>query len=96
MPAELKHTTIRGVFELTSSPFVDPRGAFLNSFRANEDAFLVAWGNRRITQVNLSLSHSVGTIRGLHLQASPHSEAKLVRCLKGRIWDVAVNITTVF
>jgi dTDP-4-dehydrorhamnose 3,5-epimerase len=42
--------------------------------------------------VNLSRSEAVGTIRGLHLQAHPHSEAKLVRCLRGRVWDVAVDL----
>ena len=51
-----------------------------------------SWGDRRIAQVNLSRTEEVGTIRGLHLQADPHSEAKLVRCLKGRVWDVAVDL----
>ena len=50
-----------------------------------------SWGCRGISQVNLSISEAVGTIRGLHLQASPHSEAKLVSCLKGRVWDVAAT-----
>ena len=36
----------------------------------------------------------MGTVRGLHFQTPPHSEAKLVRCLKGRIWDVAVDLRT--
>lgn len=51
-----------------------------------------SWGDRGIAQVNLSRSEAMGTIRGLHLQAPPHSEAKLVRCLKGRVWDVAVDL----
>ena len=55
---------------------------------------MTSWGTRGIAQVNLSRSESVGTIRGLHLQALPHSEAKLVRCLKGRVWDVAVDLRT--
>ena len=63
-------------------PFVDARGAFLNAFRAQEESFLGSWGARGISQVNISRSDSVGTIRGLHLQIPPHSEAKLVRCLK--------------
>ncbi len=92
MPAELRSTPIHGVFELVSQPFVDARGAFLNAFRAQEEAFMWAWGDRDIAQVNLSRSEAVGTIRGLHLQASPHSEAKLVRCLKGRVWDVVVDL----
>ena len=92
MPAELRRTTINGVFELVGHPFVDARGAFLNAFRAQEEAFMGSWGDRGIAQVNLSRSEALGTIRGLHLQASPHSEAKLVRCLKGRVWDVAVDL----
>lgn len=92
MPAELRRTHINGVFELVSQPFVDARGAFLNAFRTQEQAFKGSWGDRAIAQVNLSRNEVVGTIRGLHLQASPHSEAKLVRCLKGRVWDVAVDL----
>ena len=92
MPAELRSTPINGVFELVSQPFVDARGAFLNAFRAQEEVFMGSWGDRGIGQVNLSRNEVVGTIRGVHLQADPNSEAKLVRCLKGRVWDVAVDL----
>jgi len=92
MPAELRRTPIIGVFELLAQPFADNRGAFLNAFRAQELAFMGSWGDRGIAQVNLSRTETVGTIRGLHLQAEPHSEAKLVRCLRGRVWDVAVDL----
>jgi dTDP-4-dehydrorhamnose 3,5-epimerase len=92
MSAELRRTSINGVFELLGQPFVDNRGAFLNAFRAKELAFMSAWGDRHIAQVNLSRTETVGTIRGLHLQAEPHSEAKIVRCLRGRVWDVAVDL----
>lgn len=92
MPAELRRTPIQGVFELMSQSFQDSRGAFLNVFRSQETAFLDSWGDRGVVQVNLSSSQVVGTVRGLHLQAKPHSEAKLVRCLKGRVWDVAVDL----
>ena len=92
MPAELRRTPINGVFELLAQPFADYRGAFLNAFRSQELAFMGSWGDRGIAQVNLSRTEAVGTIRGLHLQAEPHSEAKLVRCLRGRVWDVAVDL----
>ncbi|AZB71585.1 dTDP-4-dehydrorhamnose 3,5-epimerase family protein [Synechococcus elongatus] len=85
-------TPIAGVLELISQPFRDHRGAFLNAFRAQEPTFAEAWGNRSIAQVNLSRTEAVGAIRGLHLQAAPHSEAKLVRCLRGLVWDVAVDL----
>ena len=92
MPAELYRTPIDGVFELHGQPFIDSRGAFLNAFRAQEAAFVEAWGDRSIAQVNFSRNDVVGTIRGLHLQATPYCEAKLVRCLKGKVWDVAVDL----
>jgi dTDP-4-dehydrorhamnose 3,5-epimerase len=94
MPSDLRRTAIAGVFELVGQPFSDHRGAFLNAFRARETAFASSWGDRGIAQVNLSRTEAVGTIRGLHLQAPPHSEAKLVRCLRGRVWDVAVDLRT--
>jgi dTDP-4-dehydrorhamnose 3,5-epimerase len=92
MPTEALPTPIAGVLELGGQPFSDHRGAFLNAFRTQELAFTQAWGDRPIAQVNLSRSEAVGTVRGLHLQAPPHSEAKLVRCLRGRVWDVAVDL----
>ena len=92
MAAELHPTPIAGLLELVGKPFRDQRGAFLNAFRIQESAFAEAWGERPIAQVNISRTEAVGAIRGLHLQAPPHSEAKLVRCLRGRVWDVAVDL----
>lgn len=92
MQTEVVRTPIRGVCELRSQIFVDSRGSFLNAFRAEGESFIGSWEKRGIAQVNLSCSEVVGTIRGLHLQVAPHSEAKLVRCLKGRVWDVAVDL----
>lgn len=85
-------TPLVGVVELMGSPFRDRRGAFLNLFRWQEPVFAEVWGERAIAQINLSLTKAIGTIRGLHYQAAPHSEAKLVRCLRGRVWDVAVDL----
>ena len=92
MATEARLSPIAGVIELVGHPFSDHRGAFLNAFRAQEPCFAEAWGDRPIAQVNLSRTEAVGTVRGLHLQAAPHSEAKLVRCLHGRVWDVAVDL----
>jgi dTDP-4-dehydrorhamnose 3,5-epimerase len=92
MPTEAHATPIAGVLELVGQTFSDHRGAFLNAFRAQEPPFTRAWGHRSIAQVNLSRTEAVGAVRGLHLQAAPHSEAKLVRCLRGRVWDVAVDL----
>jgi dTDP-4-dehydrorhamnose 3,5-epimerase len=92
MATKLRHTVIAGVMELVGQPFQDRRGAFLNGFRRQESVFATAWGDRDIAQVNLSFTETVGAMRGLHYQAAPHSEAKLVRCLRGRVWDVAVDL----
>ena len=92
MSAEVRSTPIDDVFELRAQTFADSRGAFFNAFRAQEPAFMDSWGERAIAQVNFSRTEAVGTIRGLHRQAEPHSEAKLVRCLRGRVWDLAVDL----
>ena len=84
MPADLRSTPIIGVWELVGQSNSDHRGIFLNGFRAQDPAFAEAWGQRPILQVNLSRTEAVGTVRGLHLQAPPR-EAKLVRCLRGRV-----------
>jgi dTDP-4-dehydrorhamnose 3,5-epimerase len=92
MATEAFATPIAGVFELVGCSFGDQRGAFLNGFRAQEQSFMEAWGSRPIAQVNFSRTEAVGTVRGLHYQRPPHCEAKLVRCLRGRVWDVAVDL----
>ena len=92
MATELHPTPLADVFELVGVPFTDHRGAFLNAFRGSEAAWMASWGDRQIAQVNLSRTEEVGTVRGIHFQRAPHSEAKLVRCLRGRVWDVAVDL----
>ena len=72
--------------------FIDNRGLFRNIFRAGDPAFSRIWGERHISQVNLSRTEQVGVVRGLHLQSPPHSEAKLVCCLHGCVWDVVVDL----
>lgn len=83
---------IKGLVEIQSNPFEDSRGSFLNAFRINDEMWTKSWGDRAVAQVNISRSMTVGTVRGLHLQAAPYGEAKLVRCLKGKVWDVAVDL----
>ena len=92
MKTEFRSTPISGLVELLGHPFSDHRGAFLNCFRRQEIGFASEWGDRPISQVNVSRTDAVGTVRGLHLQAAPHGEAKIVRCLRGRVWDVAVDL----
>ena len=92
MATKIHTTPIFKVFELYTDIFEDHRGAFINSFRVDENAFMESWGNQSIAQVNLSRTKGRGMVRGLHLQAEPYSEAKLVRCLKGCVWDVVVDL----
>lgn len=68
----------------------DPRGWFSETWCS---AKLEAAGvTAEFCQDNQSLSRSAGTVRGLHFQALPHAQVKLVRCIRGRILDVAVDI----
>jgi len=83
-------TRLNGVVVIENSPFEDKRGAFSRMFCARELRDII--GPRHIVQINRSRTNAVGAVRGLHYQRSPDAEMKLVSCLKGRIWDVAVDL----
>lgn len=70
--------------------FGDERGWFTETY--NERAFAKLGIAVPFVQDNHSLSRPAGTVRGLHFQAPPHAQAKLVRCVRGRIFDVAVDV----
>ena len=70
--------------------FEDPRGWFSETYNRNKMSDLGI--NVQFVQDNHSLSRPVGVLRGLHFQAPPHGQVKLVRCVRGRIWDVAVDV----
>lgn len=72
--------------------FGDDRGFFSETFRA--DSFEEARVHGPFVQDNHSLSRQQGVLRGLHFQTAPHAQAKLVRCTRGAILDVAVDIRT--
>jgi dTDP-4-dehydrorhamnose 3,5-epimerase len=83
-------TRIEGVVVVDLEPHVDERGFFARSFCAKE---LAAAGlTSAFVQANISFNREAGTLRGMHWQAAPHEEAKLVRCTRGRIHDVAVDM----
>ena len=82
-------TEIDGVFIIEPKVFEDARGYFFESY--NEAEFIKNGISNRFVQDNQSKS-SYGVIRGLHCQLGEHSQAKLVRVLKGRVLDVAVDI----
>jgi dTDP-4-dehydrorhamnose 3,5-epimerase len=81
---------IREVILATPARFGDPRGYFSEVFNAAR--FAAAGIDGPFVQDNQSLSASKGTVRGLHCQTAPSVQGKLVRVLRGAIWDVAVDI----
>lgn len=87
---KLVETIIHGASVIESTAIQDSRGAFSRLFCSRELQAIV--GPRSIVQINHSTTHSVGAVRGLHYQNPPHAEMKIVRCLKGRIFDVAVDL----
>lgn len=87
---KLLATPLAGVVVVETTPYIDARGAFARLYCEHELAGII--GDRRIVQINHSRTHTTGAVRGLHYQVPPHSEMKLVRCLKGRVWDVALDL----
>jgi dTDP-4-dehydrorhamnose 3,5-epimerase len=83
-------TSLAGAFVVELEPIEDERGFFARSFCQNE--FRSHGLDPAIAQCNVSLNRRRGTLRGLHYQAPPHEEAKLVRCTRGAIWDVIVDL----
>lgn len=86
----IKTSPLEGVFLVETAVFEDQRGFFLRLFCAEKLKMVI--GSRQIQQINHSGTHKVGTVRGLHLQNAPFAEMKLIRCIKGCIWDVAVDL----
>lgn len=83
-------TSLKGMSIVHTSRFEDARGHFSETYSA--DAFRNAGIDTVFVQDNQSLSVAAGTLRGLHFQRPPYAQAKLVRVLRGRIWDVGVDI----
>jgi dTDP-4-dehydrorhamnose 3,5-epimerase len=85
-----QETAVSGAFVVTSRPFRDHRGQFARLFDRNLLRSIHA--DRTVAQVNQSVTRQVGAIRGMHFQRAPAQEAKWVRCLKGRVFDVAIDL----
>lgn len=83
-------TSIPGVYVLETNMIKDHRGTFSRIF-CDEQLKHVLRG-KTILQMNHSMTHSVGAIRGLHFQHPPYAETKIIRCIKGRVFDVAVDL----
>ena len=89
---QIEQTPLPGVLILTPRRFGDARGFFSESW--NRQTLAGHGIDLDFCQDNHSLSAQVGTVRGLHFQASPHAQDKLVRCGRGALYDVAVDIRT--
>jgi dTDP-4-dehydrorhamnose 3,5-epimerase len=87
---KIEKTAIDGVVVLTPKRIGDDRGWFIETWNANALAKLGI--DVGFVQDNHSMSAEVGTVRGLHYQRPPYAQDKLVRCTKGEIFDVAVDV----
>ena len=87
---KIQETPLKDCYIIEPTIFEDDRGYFYEKF--NEQKFAAETGmNGHFVQDNVSKS-SYGVLRGLHLQKGDHAQAKLVSCLEGRVWDVAVDL----
>ena len=87
-----RETTIDGVWVIEPERYEDERGFFARTWDTRE--FARHGLNDRLVQCSISYNRRRGTLRGMHYQATPHEEAKLVRCTSGSIFDVAVDLRT--
>jgi dTDP-4-dehydrorhamnose 3,5-epimerase len=83
-------TRLSGAFLLDLEPREDPRGFFARTFCRNE--FEAHGLKPDMVQCNLSWNHHAGTLRGMHYQLAPAAETKLIRCTRGAIYDVIVDL----
>jgi dTDP-4-dehydrorhamnose 3,5-epimerase len=83
-------TPLAGLWEIETTPHGDSRGRFTRIFCTDELIGIAA--PLRFVQTNLSRTERRGTVRGLHFQRAPALESKLIRCLRGRVFDVAVDL----
>src|SRR3954464_11500174 len=87
---KFRETPLSGAVIVELEPHADDRGFFARTYCDRE--FAAAGLPTTWPQCNLSRNRRSGTLRGMHFNAPPHEEAKLVRCASGAIWDVIVDI----
>jgi len=83
-------TNLAGVFEIRLEPKADERGFFARTWC--KDEFEARGLNPRLVQCSISVNTRKGTLRGIHYQVEPYAEAKLVRCTRGAIYDVVLDL----
>lgn len=85
-------TPLDGVYLIEPEYVVDDRGFFARTYCRKE--FIDHGLNPNLAQCNISFNATAGTLRGMHYQAAPFAETKLVRCTQGKIFDVVVDLRT--
>jgi dTDP-4-dehydrorhamnose 3,5-epimerase len=85
-----KETRLQGAYVIEFEPIEDERGSFGRAFCRNE--YEKHGLNPRVAQCNISFNKAKHTLRGMHYQTKPHEEARLVRCTRGRIYDVILDL----
>jgi dTDP-4-dehydrorhamnose 3,5-epimerase len=83
-------TPVKGVFLIDLEPIADERGFFARSWCQQE--FATHGLSTQVVQCNVSYNRFRHTLRGLHYQVVPHQEAKLVRCVRGALYDVVLDL----
>ncbi len=83
-------TALAGAYVVQAEPVSDERGYFARTWCRDE--FRRHGLNAELAQCSISQNRLRGTLRGMHFQAAPHEEAKLVRCTRGAIYDVIVDL----
>jgi dTDP-4-dehydrorhamnose 3,5-epimerase len=86
----IKDTPFHGLKVIQRHPRIDSRGQFARAF-CSEELSAAGW-TTPVMQINHSITSAVGSVRGLHYQKPPKAERKMVLCLRGRVWDVAVDL----
>jgi dTDP-4-dehydrorhamnose 3,5-epimerase len=87
---EIFETPLQGLCVVQRKPIRDERGYLERMFCASDHATLLQ--GRSIRQINRTLTVRCGTVRGMHFQNPPHAEMKFVSCLRGEVFDVAVDL----
>lgn len=87
---DFRETSLKGAFVIESKRFDDDRGFFVQEWSARE--FARAGLDAAMVECNRSFSSNQGTLRGMHYQVAPHAQAKLVRCLRGAMYDVIIDL----
>lgn len=88
----LRQTKLLGAFIIEAEKFDDERGFFARSWSQNE--FAKRGLESSLVECNISFNKKKGTLRGMHYQASPHGQVKIVRCTMGSVYDVIIDLRT--